>query len=420
MRKSILRLVSALAAMGGMVIVGGGRAAASTYQLLHSFAGGSDGAIPEGPLIDVKGTLYGTTSSGGGTGCGGTGCGTVFKITPQGAESVVYAFQGGADGQNPSGGLISVGGALYGLTPGGGTGCGCGTVFKVTEKGVESVLYAFAGGSDGTTPYGGLVNIGGTFYGATYNGGGTGCTRDGQGCGTLFQVTSQGAEQVIYRFLGGSDGAYPYSNLLNVGGTLYGTTTAGGGSHNCDPYSDGCGTVFTASVKGTVSVQYAFKGDAGQVVDGALPYGGLMGDKSGNLYGTTSRGGGASTICDQQCGTVFKLTPKGTETLLSQFDAANVGGIPFAGLVSVKGLFYGVAYIGGGSGEGCDNGGAAGCGAIFALTKTGPATSVHEFGANDGTKPFGGLINVKGTLYGTTTSGGSGTSNNGTVFAFTP
>jgi uncharacterized repeat protein (TIGR03803 family) len=199
----------------------------------------------------VGGTLYGTTQTGGGTGCeGGVGCGTVFKVTPKGVESVLYSFQGGSDGALPLGDLINVLGTLYGTTYGGGatgTGCangGCGTVFKVTLKGVESVLHSFQGGSDGANPNAGLVNVGGTLYGTTTQGGdgtGAGCA-DG-GCGTVFNVTPKGVESVLQSFAGGSDGASPSGDLINVLGTLYGTTNKGGGT-GCGGPGFGCGTVF--------------------------------------------------------------------------------------------------------------------------------------------------------------------------------
>jgi uncharacterized repeat protein (TIGR03803 family) len=204
--------------------------------------------FPLGDLINVGGTLYGTTQFGGGTGCsGGVGCGTVFKVTPRGAETVLYSFKGGSDGANPEGGLINVLGVLYGTTYGGGAtraGCaagGCGTVFRVTLSGVEHILHSFTGGSDGANPIPRLVIVGGTLYGTTTLGGGaTGCE---DGCGTVFQAMPLGAERVLYSFQGGSDGANPSAGLVNVGGILYGTTQQGGGM-GCGGPGNGCGTVF--------------------------------------------------------------------------------------------------------------------------------------------------------------------------------
>lgn len=196
---------------------------AASEGVVYSFQGGSDGAIPQAGLITNvtdrlfgrSGTLYGTTSQGGGTGCTnnpgqpGPGCGTVFEVTPNGVERVLHSFAGGSDGALPSGNLINVLGTHYGTTnQGGGTGCGnfvglgpgCGTVFKVTPLGVESVLHSFQGGSDGANPNAGLVNVGGTLYGTTFIGGGTGC--GGVGCGTVFRVTPKGVESVLYSFQG--------------------------------------------------------------------------------------------------------------------------------------------------------------------------------------------------------------------------
>ena len=147
--------------------------------------------------MDDQGNLYGTTPWGG-TGCGGVGCGTVFKVTPDGTETVLHNFAGGTDGSTPSAGLVRDGqGNLYGTTAlGGGTGCyegaGCGTVFEVTAGGAYSVLYRFTGGADGALPFGGLVlDVQGNFYGTTIAGGVGGCSSYGgvAGCGVVFKVT---------------------------------------------------------------------------------------------------------------------------------------------------------------------------------------------------------------------------------------
>jgi uncharacterized repeat protein (TIGR03803 family) len=114
-------------------------------------------------------------------------------VTLSGVEHIVHSFTGGSDGANPIPGLINVGGTLYGTTSqgGGAMGCenGCGTVFKATPLGAESVLHSFASGSDGDSPQGDLINVGGTLYGTTFGGGGTGCGGPGSGCGTVFKVT---------------------------------------------------------------------------------------------------------------------------------------------------------------------------------------------------------------------------------------
>ena len=262
-----------------------------TQNVVHTFQGGSsDGSLPFGGLINVKGTLYGTTA-GGGT------AGTVFSLTTAGKEKMLYTFKGGtSDGSGPEAGLIFVKGAFYGTTFGGGAH-GYGTVFRVTKAGKEKVLYSFAGGQDGRNPFAALTDVNGTLYGTTSLGGGTGCF--GDGCGIVFKVTTAGDETVVYRFQGGSDGGEPEARLLDVDGTLYGTTRVGGGSTNCGTY--GCGTVFEVTKAGSVNLIHTFGG----TTDGSFPQAGLI-DVGGALYGTTS--GGISTNCSGGCGSVFSLS----------------------------------------------------------------------------------------------------------------
>jgi uncharacterized repeat protein (TIGR03803 family) len=162
--------------------------------VLYYFQGGSDGANPgTGKLIDVNGMLYGSTATGGGTGCGGGGCGTVYRVNPTtGSESVLHSFQGGSDGENPAGVLLFLNGTLYGTTAtGGGSGCGgggCGTIYSINATtGAESLLYSFQGGSDGANPDAGVTNIEGKLYGTTAYGGT--CTWESSGCGTVFSLS---------------------------------------------------------------------------------------------------------------------------------------------------------------------------------------------------------------------------------------
>lgn len=203
--------------------------------MLYAFAGGSDGIYPrKGLLLDDQGNLYGTTGDG-----GDSGLGTAFKLTPLGAKTTLHHFSGGSDGSHPNSDLVAdAEGNLYGTTTGGGvTGFGgppcldgCGTVFKIAPDGQESVLYAFRGlgKDDGATPSGGLLaDAEGNLYGATYHGGGSrGCHG---GCGTIFRVTPEGEESIIYTFLGGTDGLGPNSDLItDADGNFYGTTDTGG------------------------------------------------------------------------------------------------------------------------------------------------------------------------------------------------
>ena len=279
--------------------------------VLHSFKGqSSDGAYPSNVILDEAGNLYGTTQVGGGS----TGYGTVFKLDKAGRETVLYTFAEGADGEFPSAGVIrDNAGNLYGTTLLGGDlscggGYGCGAVFKLDTAGKETVLYGFAGGTDGSQPYGGLTQDGaGNFYGTTSQGGDPSCGSGGSGCGTVFKLDKSGKETVLYRFTGtGEDGAYPYAGVVrDRKGNLYGATYAGGGV-DCS-YGEGkCGTLFKLDPAGKETVLHSFSGGP----DGALPTG-LIRDAAGNLYGTAAAGG--TSDCNGgyfgSCGTVFKLTP---------------------------------------------------------------------------------------------------------------
>jgi uncharacterized repeat protein (TIGR03803 family) len=173
--------------------------------VLHSFGSSGDGGGAES-LIDVHGKLYGTTTYGGGAPCGSFGCGTVFRATTGGAEKVLHSFAGGSDGAYPYGSLTNVNGTLYGTTNSGGLS-NQGTVFAVTTSGAEQVLYSFKGGSDGAAPRAALVNVRGTLYGTTSAGGGSGC--GGGGCGTVYSIGANGYEKLLYSFIGGADGAVP-------------------------------------------------------------------------------------------------------------------------------------------------------------------------------------------------------------------
>ena len=353
-------------------------------SVLYSFAGGSDGEEPQDDgLTDVGGMLYGTTFYG-----GSSDDGTVFKTTTSGTESVLYTFAGGSDGVHPVGSLLNVGGTLYGTTlSGGSSGCystGCGTVFKISTSGAYAQVYTFSGGSDGGIPVGGLTKVGSTLYGTTSGGG-------ANGNGTVFTIKCRLAgctESVLYSFAGGSDGASPQAALSNVGGTLYGTTLAGG--------SSGEGTVFKITTSGTESVLYSFAGGS----DGENPQAALS-NVGGTLYGTTFAGGSSGD------GTLFQITTSGAYAQLYSFSGyPHDGAFPYAGLTRVGGVLYGTT----------ESGGASGYGTVFALLKKGPEFVLYSFaGGSDGESPRSGLTNVDGTLYGMTIGGGS--SGEGTIFS---
>jgi uncharacterized repeat protein (TIGR03803 family) len=150
---------------------------------------------------------------------------------------VLYRFAGGSDGEYPDANLLNVNGTFYGTTSDGGASDD-GTVYSVNSSGTEKVLYSFAGGADGAHPLSGLIDVNGMLYGTTTQGGGTGCNNTG--CGTVYSISTSGTENVLYSFAGGSDGSSPRAPLLDVGGKLYGTTEDGGTADK----SDCCGTVF--------------------------------------------------------------------------------------------------------------------------------------------------------------------------------
>lgn len=351
-----------------------------TENVLYNFADGSDGGSPvAGPVMDASGNLYGTTNSGGSQNCSG-GCGIVYKISPSGTETVLYSFTGAnGDGYHPNAGLVmDKSGNLYGMTSSGGNlttaNCspsGCGIVFKVDARGRETVLHTFTGGTDGGYPEGGhlIMDKSGNLYGTTSSGGAINTTNCGSyGCGTVFKLDTRGRETVLYSF-GGSgdgittDGASPASGLtMDAAGNLYGTTGNGGPSY--------AGTVFKLDTTGHETMLYAFTGANG---DGAYPYGTVVMDAAGNLYGTTGYGGYYATSgeCQSGCGTVFKVDTSHNETVLHTFMGTpqNDGEIPQSDLtMDAAGNLYGTTFLGGSLSTDCSNPPFYGCGTVFKLT----------------------------------------------------
>ncbi len=200
--------------------------------ILHQFTGGLDGIQPQAALIqDAAGNLYGTTIAG-----GARLAGTVFKIDPAGNETILHRFSGRPDGRTPLAGLtIDAQGNLYGGTEFGGTGTncgdsGCGVIFKIDSAGRESVLYSFSGGEDGSeTGATLLVDSAGNLYGMTGLGGILTCNAP-FGCGVVFKIDSAGAETVLYRFADETmNGWDPQSGVVrDASGNLYGSTYRGG------------------------------------------------------------------------------------------------------------------------------------------------------------------------------------------------
>ena len=316
-----------------------------TETVLHSFAsaGGSDGTNPYAGLIaDKKGSLYGTTELGG-AGCNGRfGCGTVFKIAPDGNESVLHPFTDGSDGGNPVDSLFAdKAGNLYGTAYNGGEGFG--TIFKLAPDGTETTLHAFKNTfSDGGNPSANLVaDKAGNLYGTTYSGG------EGH-AGTVFKLTPDGIEAVLFSFDSvNSFGTNPAGGLTMDGrGNLYGTASQGG--PGCVV---GCGTVFKVTKTGAFTLLYNFKGGS----DGSFPGPGLVLDAKGNLYGTTFIGG------EHDKGTVFKLTPAGREVIVYSFTGGSDGANPDSALIADgNGNLYGTTVNGAQS-----QCGSSGCGTVF-------------------------------------------------------
>jgi uncharacterized repeat protein (TIGR03803 family) len=339
--------------------------AAGAETVLYSFVGGAgDGSNPEGVVQGSDGNFYGATSGGGNGQCQ-LGCGTAFKITPDGAETVLYFFTGMTDGGSPNGLIQGTDGNFYGSAAFGGvvsSACGqsgCGVVFRLTPAGEETVLYSFTGGpSDGAVAASLIQGSDGNFYGVTAYGGSA-------NVGTVFKVTAAGTETVLHAFAGGgSDGAAPQTPLLQgQDGNFYGTTPLGGASS--------AGTLFRVTPAGAEAILHAF---AGGTSDGAQPYTGVIQGTDGNLYGTTSAGGSGN--CPGGCGTVFKSTIAGAESLLYSFGPSPAGGPqppqPSSLIEGSDGNFYGTTT----------NGGQFGLGSFFKVTPAGVPTVLYSFGTN--------------------------------------
>ena len=367
---------------------------AARFRVLHTFLDGDDGATSNAPVIlDRKGNIYGTALQG-----GASNNGVIFKITPTGKESILYSFAGGSDGSKPEAGLVRDGsGNFYGTTNLGG-GADQGTVFKLASDGTETVLHAFSGGSDGGYPQANLLrDKAGNLYGTTVSGG-SGCS---DGCGTIFEVAADGSFTTLHAFTGGDDGWFPMSGLIaDRKGNLYGTAAAGG--------AHGFGTVFRLSAAARFKVLYAFNGGN----DGAYSQAGLTRDSSGNLYGTTRGGGGSKACGDYGCGTIFKLASDGTESVLYAFTGTGDGGEPYGGVVADgSGNLYGTTITGGNS---------QGLGVVFELPSGGTLKLLHTLqGASDGAWPEASVaLDASGNLYGTAYA--EGPDGWGTVFKIHP
>jgi len=389
----------------GLAMLATASVQAQILKTLYNFNGTPDGALPVGGVVRIGNSFYGTTANGGTDSLPGT----VFKVDLKGNETTLYSFSGSPDGYVPLAGLIKDSdGNLYGTTAYGGL-YGFGTIFEVSKTGVETVLYSFSGyPADGVYPQAGLVrDAAGNLFGTTQYGGPGSCQINGftEGCGTVFMLSNTGVETVLHGFVSGTtDGQLPIARLLlDAAGNLYGTTCHGG--------TQGNGTVFKVTPGGTETVMYSFAGTP----DGSCPLAGLI-LHAGIFYGTTYQGGASNY------GTVFKLTKAGQETVLYSFSALHQDGhYPQAALIrDSSGNLYGTTLGGGIETKYChviENG----CGVIFKLSSAGKETVLHRFAGYpiEGASPISDLLRDSlGNLYGTTDIGG--TAEAGTVFEWAP
>jgi hypothetical protein len=425
----------ALIILMGILLSGGSAFAGGSGQVLHRFQG-TDGSNPSGNLIaDQAGNLYGTTEYG-----GFSFYGTVFELTPPAqfgdpwTLTTLYSFHNTGDGARPTDGLIFDGkGNLYGTTSDSNAG-GYGVIFQLapsSKQGVawtETVLYHFQGGTDGATPYGGLVfDEKRNLYGTTTD--------------TVFELsppTEPGGAwtfTLLHEFAGGTgDGTYSHAGLVrDQWGNLYGSTVWGGYEGNKYCGSIGCGTAFEVSPPAAPGGAWTEKvihffgvGDDGFNPDGALTL-----DANGNLYGTTYSGG------KPLGGTAFQLAPPSepggawTESVIHSFSySRSDGAAPGATMILDRaGNLYGTTLFGGNS---CFyNGTQYGCGVVFKLSPPGTGggawneTVLYFFqrGVRTAKQPGGSLLfDNLGNLYGTTVGGGysactaDGADGCGTVF----
>jgi uncharacterized repeat protein (TIGR03803 family) len=351
---------------------------AQMFTSLLSFTG-SNGSSPfMGVLTQgVDGNLYGTASAG-----GTHGKGTVFKITTSGTLTTIYSFCAKSkctDGSAPYGGLtLGTDGNFYGTTFSGGTTQQAGTVYKITPAGKLTTLHNFTFGSDGANPYDALLQgTDGNYYGTAQYGG-------AHGLGTVFKITPQGTFTVLHSF-DSSDGSEPEAGLIQAtDGNFYGTTYNGG--------TGGYGTAFKITPAGVFTNLHVFEDD----IDGRDLVSGVVQGNDGNFYGAAGGGGPLGY------GTLYVMTPTGQVTVLHNFDVTD-GDAPNLLLLGTDGNLYGTTISGGGNGN------------VFEATTQGTVTQLHAFNDTDGSLPFAGPAQATdGNLYGTTLYGGS--KKKGTVF----
>ena len=352
-----------------------------TFRVLYAFAGGRDGAGPNGTLVAINGVLYGPTNAGG-TGCG-NGCGTVFSIDTTGTEKVLYRFQGSPTGAYPFGRLTAYAGALYGALSMGAPN-GAGVVYRITPQGREREVWAMPV-SDALL-YDGLAVLNGNLYGSTDNW--------GANYGAVFQVHRvHGGRPLV--FFHPPDGFGPNGTPLAWNGKLYATTTFGGANN--------AGTVFEYEPGGAVRTLFDFPARSATL--GGFPQSGVV-ELNGKLYGATGGRQFGSRLTEIPA--IYELDPSsGALRIVHEF-TADEGEVAYATLTVFRGKLYGTAIKGGN-----------GRGTVFEVNPSSGAFRVlHRFNGRDGSDPTAGLTPLGDSLYGVARSGGQYAQ--GVVFAITP
>jgi uncharacterized repeat protein (TIGR03803 family) len=353
----------------------------ATYTVLHDFAGGANDGAGSGAevTLDSIGNIYGTTNYG-----GTNGSGTIFKLATNGTESLLHSFGGTGDGVNPDGAVtIEANGDMIGTTIGGGS-TGNGVIWNLAADGTYTVLHSFTS-DEGNFLRGRLVqDKKGNFYGTALFGGTT-------GDGTVFKYSAKGKLTVLHTF-SGPDGDLPEHGVVrDKAGNLYGVTAFGGNSDE--------GTIYKIANDGTFTTLYHFTGGD----DGGFLYGGLAIDKDGNLYGSADGGG------TDGYGTVFKLAPDSTLTVLYNFSGGTDGRNPEGDMLLEGKTLYSTTT--GGGDPGCE------CGVIYEVTAKGREKVLEAFTATSGNEYSAGLTPANGVFYGTTENGAN--DDNGVVFSLT-
>ena len=364
----------------------------SAFRVVYNFGVAPDAAFPSGPLVNVKGTLYGITSGG-----GSHNGGTLFSVDSSGSERVLQSFPGyNATYSGPSSqpsALTELNGTLYGVTTFGGAGkctefgvhVGCGTLFRYAPGGAVRTIHDFTVAQAIPSA---LTSANGVLYGATSSG--------------IYSSTPAGKIHVIDRF----PSYAAVGALLIVGRTLYGTLAA---NNYANPPTNG--SVFALTLSGKMSTIYTFKGGS----DGQSPAGSVI-YVNGALYGTTQAGGtgkcqpynGTAAI---GCGTIYRVTLSGSERVLHSFTGSNDGSFPAAGLSNIGGLLYGTA-------SGAGFGAAPGIASLFRITPAGALTILRTWARFEEQVPEGGVTLLGGSLFSTTANGG--TFRRGTIISFAP